>query len=302
MSQEDTAWHGMCDLNFLNRDDSKSSDPYTIHQGTYKAPFKLLRASQKADGRCELPILHTAGGLVGGDQLTLKVVANRRTRSLLTNVAAQKVYGSVGRLKDHPEGKWATQNCYFFLDEDSDLEWMPQEVIVFANGLFEQRMHVELSPSASFLGVEVVRLGRTSLGETLDSGCWRSGLEISRHFGQEKRWEFIDRLELSGDALTAKHGMDSQPVLGSLVWAAPTSLTQEKIDQLLEVCRKKGDVREGAMSLSSINHGISARYLGRSTQEARFSFFRIWMHIRKFRSLHSPESLRVWPMQEDPSF
>ena len=301
MSLKNTAWHGSCDLSFINRFDCKSSNPYTIYQGIHKAPLKLLRASRKSDGRCELPILHTAGGLVGGDRLTLKVIAQEGSRSLLTNVAAQKVYGSVGRLKGQPEGKWVNQDCHFDIHEDADLEWMPQEIIVFANGLYSQHMHVEIAPSSSFLSAEVVRLGRSSAGETLGSGCWRSSLEISRKLKEGKSWVFVDRLELSGEALTAQNGMANQSVLGSFVWVAPTYLNQEKIDQLLEACREKREGLKGSMSCSAIDQGISARYIGSSTQEARSWFFRIWILIRKVRSLNIPEPLRVWPMQEDLS-
>ena len=63
-------WHGRCELRFEHRQ-TERGDAGTVHQGGCSAPFKLLRAEQGKDGRCELPILHTAGGLVGGDQLSI---------------------------------------------------------------------------------------------------------------------------------------------------------------------------------------------------------------------------------------
>ena len=59
-------WHGHCRLQFTTNDGGR-----TRHQGGCRAPFKLLRAEAGDDGRCELPLLHTAGGLVGGDQLSI---------------------------------------------------------------------------------------------------------------------------------------------------------------------------------------------------------------------------------------
>ena len=64
MSRE-PPWHGHCRLQFIN------DRGVTRHQGGCRAPFKLLRSYTGADGRCELPLLHTAGGLVGGDQLSI---------------------------------------------------------------------------------------------------------------------------------------------------------------------------------------------------------------------------------------
>lgn len=271
-----------------------------MHQSICRAPFKLMRASYNSDGRCELPILHTAGGLVGGDQLSVTVDCEKNSNSLLTSVAAQKIYGTIGRSKRCPEGQWARQQCNFRVDEHSDLEWMPQEVVVFANGLFEQKLHVDLFPSSSFLSAEVVRLGRTALGETLELGCWRSSLEICRQTPEGKCWEFVDRLELSRDALVSEHGMANQPVFGSFVWVAPKSFKTNEIDDLLLACRKDREGLRGFMTCSAINRGISARYLGPSTQAARFWFFRIWLRTRLLRGLATPDPLRVWPMQEQP--
>jgi len=65
----------------------------TGFQGGATAPLKVQRAFRGEDGRCELPLLHTAGGLVGGDRLSLNLRLEAGSRALLTSVAAQKVYG-----------------------------------------------------------------------------------------------------------------------------------------------------------------------------------------------------------------
>lgn len=49
-------WHGHCQLTFQRSGDC------TRHQGGCSAPFKMLRAEKGENGRCELPLLHTAGG------------------------------------------------------------------------------------------------------------------------------------------------------------------------------------------------------------------------------------------------
>ena len=74
----------------------------------------------------------------------------------------------------------------------SNLEWLPQEVVLFADGLLEQRVEVELATGASWLGMDVVRLGRSAAGETLGRGCWRSRLRIRRLGPGIPRWELAD--------------------------------------------------------------------------------------------------------------
>ncbi|MFS6826774.1 urease accessory protein UreD [Cyanobium sp. ATX-6F1] len=264
----------------------------TVHQGGATAPLKIQRAFRQQDGRCELPLLHTAGGLVGGDELAIEAQLGPRSQALITSVAAQKVYGTVGRSRITPKGTWARQRLQFDLAAGADLEWLPQELVLYAGALFEQHSRVELTAGASWLGAEVVRLGRSADGETLGSGSWRSSLEIRR----AGSWSLVDRLALGGESLTDPHGLGGSPVFGSLVWAAPEPVSEA----LLEACRADRQGLEGAMACGRLDQGLVARYHGPSTQAARWWFTRLWARIRAERGLPPPELPRVWPFQESP--
>ena len=293
-------WHGAAELEFKARQGSPGKPPLTVHQGWATSPLKLQRAYPQADGRCELPLLHTAGGLVGGDQLTLRAHLAPGSQALITSVAAQKVYGTVGRSRLVPRGQWARQSLHFSLEAGSDLEWLPQELVLFADGLLEQSLTVDLAPGASWLGMDVVRLGRSAAGETLGQGCWRSRLQVCRRGPEGRRWELVDPLEISGASLAAEHGMAGQPVLGSLVWAAPQPLGAAALAQLLADCRSDRQGLEGEMACGALDQGLIARYRGPSSQAARFWFTRVWARIRAARGLGAPELPRVWPFQEQP--
>jgi urease accessory protein len=234
--------------------------------------------------------------LVGGDHLTLDIHQEEGSQVLITSVAAQKVYGSIGRSRRSPAGEWARQALNVQLEPGADLEWLPQEVVLYADGLFEQHTRVELAPGASWLGAEVVRLGRTAAGEDLGTGCWRSSLEILRR-GQ---WEFVDRLALAGDALEGSHGMGGEPVVGSLVWAAPHPLAASVLAHLVGLCRLEREGLAGEMACGALSQGLVARYRGPSSTAARWWFTRIWAQIRAVRNLAAPVPPRVWPFQEKP--
>jgi urease accessory protein len=282
-------WRAQARLRFQAGDGAGGA---TRHQGGATAPLKIQRAFAAADGRCELPLLHTGGGLVGGDELAIEADLGAGSRALITSVAAQKVYGTVGRSRRAPAGSWTHQMLDVRLAAGADLEWLPQELVVFRDGLFQQTCRVELAEGASWLGAEVVRLGRSADGETLGSGCWRSLLEIRR----QGSWELVDRLELGGASLESPHGLAGQPVFASLVWAAPASVGEP----LLEACRADRHGLDGAMACGRLERGLVARYRGRSTQAARFWFTRIWARIRAERGLSAPGLPRVWPFQEQP--
>ena len=288
-------WHGQCQLRFAR------SGERTRHQGGCTAPFKLLRAEGGDDGRCELPLLHTAGGLVGGDLLSINLELEAGSRSLITSVAAQKVYGSIGRSRLNPEGIWAQQQVTCRLGSGSDLEWLPQELVLYANALYHQHLSVQLPMDASFLSAEIVRLGRTAAGEDLQQGSWRSELSIERVNEQSSkpgRWEFVDRLELGGPSLNDLHGLHRQPVFGSLVWAAPMPMTRTTLNDLIDGARGDREGLEGTLRCSALDQGFVARYAGPSSRDARFWFSRIWRRTRGLRALHDPRIPRVWPLQE----
>lgn len=277
------------------------AEPGRYHCGA-TAPLKWQRAYGGPDRRLQLPLLHTAGGLVGGDQLDLELEAGAGSRGLLTTVAAQKVYGSVGRFRRlQASPRWVRQQLTMQLGEGADLEWLPQELVVYADGLFEQHCRVQLASGASWLGAEVVRLGRSAAGEGLGAGCWRSSLEILRpDAAGARRWELVDRLSLEGEALASPHGMDGQPVLGSLVWAAPDGLPGQRLAHLAGEARAARQGLAGDMAVGCLDQGLIARYRGASSQAARYWFTRLWALTRRCRGLQSPQLPRVWPFQEDP--
>jgi urease accessory protein len=289
------SWHGRASLRF-----SRGGDGLSRHQGSASAPLKIQRGFNRSNGRCELPLLHTAGGLVGGDRLSITVHLEPGSRALLTSVAAQKVYGTIGRSRLRPEGAWALQELAFQLEEGADLEWLPQELVVYADGLYEQRTRVNLAPGAGWLGAELVRLGRTAAGESLGAGRWRSLLEIRRRDPGGDRWELVDRLELGGSSLVEAHGLAGEPVFGSLVWAAPRTLAGAELVELLEACRSDRSGLEGMMACGSLEQGLLARYRGPSSTAARSWFTRLWARIRAAQGLAAPELPRVWPFQERP--
>jgi urease accessory protein len=271
------------------------------HQTGATAPLKWLRGYRRADGALELPLLHTGGGLVGGDQLSLQLVIGARQQALLTTVAAQKVYGSRGRFRQGEPVRWSRQQVQISLRDQASLDWLPQELVLYADGLYEQELTVELDPDCSWLGAEVVRLGRSAAGEDLRQGCWRSSLAIRRRLGDgASRWELVDRLSLDAATLAREHGMAGEPVLGTWIWAAPCSLSGRELDALVLQGRQQRQGLVGTMAIGRLQQGVIARYRGPSTQAARFWFTRLWALCRSVQGLPLPELPRVWPFQEQP--
>jgi urease accessory protein len=224
-----SSWEGNCFLNFFNNKSSSGKDDKTIFKSKFTSPYKLLKCSYDQEGRCILPILHTAGGLVGGDLLEFEANIGINSKVLLTTSSAQKVYGSVGRSKINPEGTFSSQKTKINILDNSHLEYLPQETIVFANGLYSQEFNIKISDNSSFLFTDLIRLGRSSAGESIENGVFRSKLEIMRNGNLCDDWEFVDQIELTKFSFEAKSGMDYKPVFGSLIWICEKEFPKTKI-------------------------------------------------------------------------
>ena len=282
-------WRGSVHLRF-----EQAADGTTQWQGGACSPLKLLRHFTAGDGRCVMPLLHTAGGLVGGDQLEIDLHAAAGSRAFLTSVAAQKIYGSRGRSRVQPQGRWVQIALRAELEPGADLEWLPQETVVFAGALLEQQQRITLAPGASWLGADVVRLGRTARGEDLGAGRFCNNLGIRRG----EQWAVVERLSLEQEQLQHLHGMDGEPVLGTLVWIAPEPLATDQLTELLNGARADREGLSGTMAIGALEPGLIARYRGGSSQAARLWFFRLWRRIRAVQDLSEPSWPRTWPFQE----
>ena len=249
-----------------------------------------------------MPILHTAGGLVGGDLLDFEVNLEKNSKVLLTTSSAQKVYGSVGRSKINPKGSFSKQNNLIKILDNSHLEYLPQETIIFANGLYDQKFKVSISETSSFLFTDLIRLGRSSSGESIESGVFRSKLEILRNNDLYDDWEYVDQIELSKVSYVAKSGMDYKPVFGSLIWICKKDFSKSKINTLVKNVKMIFNESDNNLSIGILENGLSVRFLGSSSQDARKCFFCIWKQIRYVCGFCEPKYQGVWPLQDSMNY
>ena len=296
------SWKGNCNLNFFNANSVNGSGVKTIFKSKFSSPYKLLKSENDKEGRCILPMLHTAGGLVGGDELELDLFLNNDTKVLLTTTSAQKVYGSAGISKINPNGIFSSQKIDVNINKNSHLEYLPQETIVFANGLFSQQISVKLSKTSSFLYFDLIRIGRTSLGESIEKGIFRSKLQIQRENESFDDWEFIDQIELNNNIFNSQSGMDGNPVFGSLIWISEQNFPKEKIDKIHSLIKNLVCNDTNQISIGYLENGLSIRFLGQSTQDVRNHFFSIWKQIRRVSGFIEPKYNGVWPLQDSMNY
>jgi urease accessory protein len=243
-----------------------------------KAPYRVQRPFYpEGDRVCHTVLLHTAGGMVGGDRLQAHLHLGEQANVLITTASAGKVYRSLGPTTH--------QQIRIQIAEGAILEWLPQETIVFDQANYHQHLHVDLAPTGQWLGWDILRLGRSARGERFLAGTVRQHTEV---------WQagvplWIDRQWLPGsrDSFETLHGLAGQPVVGSLAW-----LGQAVSPDLVQAARALGPRCD--FGVSRLPLGLICRYRGHSSQEARLWFSQVWQLIRRTGWQRPPCPVRIW--------
>jgi urease accessory protein len=278
ISTSSPGWHGTLDLIFAHT--GTATQPIYSHS---QAPLKLQRPFYPEGGEvCHSVILHTAGGMVGGDRLSLNLQLQSGAQVLVTTTAAAKVYRS-NELE-------VQQNVQISVAAGACIEWLPQETIVFEQAMYRQNVRVELAPGATWVGWDITRFGRSARGERFYRGDWRSHTEI----WQEGKPLWIDRQWLPGSETIfhSPNGLAGQPVVGSFAWVG-----QPIHPDLVEKARSLW-TGEGDAGVTRLLSGVLCRYRGNSTLEARRWFVAVWQLMRE-ANLKRPLCLpRVWQLEQ----
>lgn len=131
-----------------------------------------IRLPDTFDDTLEAVLINTSGGLTGGDRISWAVEAEANTDVTVTTQACEKVYKA-------SEGA-AEVEAILRAGDGARLSWLPQETILFDYGHLNRRLDVDLASDAEFVGVEAVILGRTAMGELVNTGLFRDRWRIRR--------------------------------------------------------------------------------------------------------------------------
>lgn len=287
--QVPSGWHGKLDLVFANHDRQTQ-----VIRDRATAPLKIQRPFYPENTDiCHSVILHTAGGIVGGDRLSLDFRLQPNAKALITTAAASKIYGSRGRSRTCPEGIEAKQDIQIKVDSGAYLEWFPQETIIFNGAIYRQDLRVELAADATWLGWEITRFGRTARDEKFLQGEWRSYTEV----WQQGTPLWIDRqwLPAGEEIINSPHGLAGQPIVATFA-AIGRSISPEMVQNVRETWQNRPNFSSrGEAGVTRLTKGLLCRYRGSSTTEVRNWFKDVW-HLLRLSYLGRPSCPpRVWP-------
>jgi urease accessory protein len=227
---------------------------------------------------CHVYLLHPPGGVVGGDTLEIEVQAAAGAHAFITTPAAGKFYRC--------EGRTGTLHQHLRIAAGACIEWLPQETLVYAGAQAAMSTRVEIAPGGSFIGGEILCLGRPASGERFPHGALRQGFEIWR----DGRPLWIERAGYEGDAaaLSAAWGLQDFPVVATLVCVGGDAALTEAIRAAVA---PDADERFAVTRLREVT---VCRYLGPSAERARRCLVPAWWQMRWALLRRGPHRPRIW--------
>ena len=228
---------------------------------------------------CHTLILHPPGGIAGNDTLDVGIKLNAGSQVLITMPGAAKWYRSLGAA--------ATQRLDIQVGPDATLEWLPQETIMFNGAVAKLHAAIDLAEGGSYLGWDIMCLGRTAAAEKFDAGSIHQTTDIS--IAGEPVWSERCRLSGGSPLLDSAVGLGSAPVSAVLL-AAGKSVDRELVAQCRSVS-VGGASRSGITAMPKL---FVARYVGNSSEQAKHYFIALWRLLRPFFTGRSAVMPRIW--------
>lgn len=187
-------------------------------------------------------MINCAGGLTGGDKFSVEAVGAAGTKTTLTTQTAERIYRALG---DPP----ARLTGHVTVEAGAQLNWLPQETILFDRSRFTRWLEVDLAPDARFLMVEPLVFGRTAMGEHLRD-IWFSDQVRIRRTGQLIH---ADATRLEGDVEASLFGAavtSGKRAVAAIVLACPKA--EQHLDTARQMIGETGGVSLKGPDLLSI--------------------------------------------------
>jgi urease accessory protein len=252
-------------------------DRTVLAERKHCGPLHVQKSLYPEQDVCHTYILHPPGGVAGGDQLTINVVAENNAHALITTPASNKFYRSANEVSIVRQS--------IEVDSDAIVEWLPQDSIMFSGCQVDMRTRVNLEQDAKFIGWEITCLGRPASGEMFSQGRCKQKFELYRN----NRPLHIETacLEGDGEILNAAWGLAGYTATGLM-------LVSNADKNMLELARTCNQDTPCLTAVTLKGELLLVRCLARQGMEARDYLTQVWSAIRPKLFKREVSVPRVW--------
>lgn len=260
-------WQATLDLHFQHR-----GGKTVLTSARHVGPLTVQRPFYPEDDTCHLYLLHPPGGIVGGDELTIRAALDSGCHTLITMPGASKFYRS--------SGAQAHLHQRLTLAERSTLEWLPQDAIFFPDARARLHTAFHLCPSSTLLAWDLLCLGRPVIGESFSHGALSNRLEV----WMDDAPLLIERLHLADGRLAS---VAQYPWVGTLLFY-PAS------EALLDGVRERLTTLGNYAGATLTDGLLTVRFLSDDNLLCQRAMRDIWQFMRPHLTGKSPVLPRIW--------
>lgn len=248
------------------------------HSGT----LQTLRPMYLDDsGQVCYYIVNPGGACLSGDQYLIDLDLHAGAHALITTQSATKVYRT-------PNGA-AAQHMRIDLGPDANLEYLPDQLILYRAATYRQTCTVHMDESASLVLAEIVTPGWSPDGARFRYDELRMRTEIHRG---ERLLAIDNVLVTPGSEDPSDLGfLDGRSHFGSLTVINPR-LDEETVDTIHEICEAHTGIRTGLTVLDG--PGAVLRCLGDDTAEMTALFSEVITLLRERWWGQAPLTMRKY--------
>lgn len=270
------AWRAELALRFARR-----ASATVLSERRHRGPLRVQKALYPEGASvCHAIVLHPPSGIVGGDELALRVTLEAQAHALLTTPGAGKWYRSAG--------PWASQHFQFDVAAGACLEWLPQETIFFKGCHAALSNEIRLAAGARYLGWDAWCLGRSASGERFTQGAIHNRSDI--YLDDALLWHEQGQLRGGSSFMDSPAGLAGRSVCVTL-YAAGADVDVA----LLAACRAITPQENSALvGITCLPQLLVARYLGDVAEAARKWLFDLWCLLRPVFAGRAAISPRIW--------
>jgi urease accessory protein len=250
-------------------------------------------------------LLHPPSGIAQSDQLEIHISAEGSSHSVYATPGATRWYKALSDAT-HP----ASQTVFLRLSDRAIIEWLPYENLYFDQTWGRSNLEIRLEPGCRLLGWDLHQFGRTSCGETWQSGRVTTGLSL--YLGDDLLWTESAHWDTGHtNASHDHHQLAGYSITGSL-WAYGTKLQDDDYERLAATLPADDSCIAGLSQLSirrdpqpSSSESPSdeptepealvvMRLLSKDPEQARTLCEKTRAFLRPFMMNMAAEDLRIW--------
>jgi len=262
--------NGYLRLVFQNDNNGKT----VIGEQFSQVPLHAQRALYCEDSFSNLAYLYivsVSGGILQGDRYRIDVHLKKNAMAHVTTQGATRIYSM--------NSNSATQMVNITLEENSYLEFIPDQIIPYQDSRFYQKVNLNIHNSATLVYSEIITPGRVGMGESFEYDvCYLK----TRATDQDRNLRFIDiaNLEPKIQKMSSFGIMGKYTIVGSVYILTKKENVFEIHDKINSLVFQNKKIIGGA-SIMKNDSGLLVRILGNETENVKKTIFDMVGLIRK---------------------